>query len=47
MSRDSFELQGKRCAWMSIEEMEKDPDIMQKNDDIVAFVKAKLENRIK
>ena len=30
-----------KYRWMSIEEMEKDQVIMEKNDDIVAFVKTK------
>lgn len=33
---------GKFC-WMSIDEMENNKEIMEKNDDVVAFVKTKME----
>ena len=41
MKDDEFELEERKYKWMSIAEMEKNPDIMEKNDDIVAFVKMK------
>lgn len=43
MSGDSFELDGKKCSWKSIEELEADTDTMEKNDDIIAFVKTKCK----
>lgn len=43
MQDDEFELEGRKYKWMNIVEMEKDPNIMEKNDDIVAFVKMKCE----
>ena len=41
MEDDSFVIDGKNYKWMSIEEMENDKTIMEKNEDIVAFVKTK------
>lgn len=43
MEQDTFELDGKKCAWKSIEELEKDIETMEKNDDIIAFVKTKCK----
>ena len=43
MQADEFELDGKEYKWLSISEMEDDSDIMEVNDDVVAFVKKKLE----
>lgn len=39
VKKDSFEIDGKTYYWMSIAEMEKDTEIMEKNSDIVKFVK--------
>ena len=36
---DEFEMEGRQCKWMSYSEMENDSEIMEKNDEIVAFVK--------
>lgn len=41
ISADSFELDGKSFKWMSISELENDTRIVEVNDDIIAFVKAK------
>lgn len=41
MQSEEFELDGRQYKWMSITDMEKDSVIMDKNDDIVAFVKTK------
>ena len=41
MEDGSFVIDGKDYRWMSIEEMENDKTIMEKNEDIVAFVKTK------
>lgn len=41
MQSEEFELDGRQYKWMSITDMEKDSEIMDKNDDIVAFVKTK------
>lgn len=38
-SVDKFEMEGRQCKWMSYSEMENDSEIMEKNDEIVAFVK--------
>lgn len=37
--QDSFTIDGKTFFWMSIAQMENDKDIMEKNSDIVGFVK--------
>lgn len=37
--KDSFEIDGKTYYWMSIAQMEADKNIMEKNSDIVNFVK--------
>ena len=34
-------LPGDKYKWMSIEDLESDEAIMEKNDDIIAFVKTK------
>lgn len=39
----SFELEGKRYSWMSIDELENDLNTMEKNEDVIAFVKAKCK----
>ena len=36
---DEFEMEGRQCKWMSYSEMDNDSEIMEKNDEIVAFVK--------
>lgn len=41
MKNDEFEIDGRMYKWLSIEEMESDDAIMEKNDDVVAFVKKK------
>lgn len=41
MNKNSFEINNKKFQWMSINEMENDNSIMEINDDVVAFVKAK------
>lgn len=41
MSGDIFELDDKKYAWKSIRELEADSNVMDKNDDIIAFVKTK------
>lgn len=38
-SQDEFEMNGRQFKWMSFGEMENDSGIMEKNDEIVAFVK--------
>lgn len=43
MQADEFELDGKKYKWLSISEMEDDSDIMAVNDDVVAFVKKKIQ----
>ena len=43
MSGDEFDLDDKKYAWKSIEELEKDDNVMDKNDDIIAFVKTKYK----
>lgn len=44
MIESKFELSTIRYKWMAIEEMEDNKEIMDKNDDIVAFVKKNLDN---
>lgn len=39
MKLDTFECDGKIYHWMSIGDLEKDPRAMEKNSDIIAFVK--------
>lgn len=43
MRETEFELSEIRYRWMSIEEMEQSQEIMDKNDDIVAFIKKNIE----
>ncbi len=43
MSDDVFGLDDKKYAWKSIEELEADSNVMDKNDDIIAFVKTKCK----
>lgn len=43
MSSDVFVLDDKKYAWKSIEELEADSNVMEKNDDIIAFVKTKCK----
>ena len=43
MSSDSFILNGKTCSWKSLEELENDSNTMDKNDDIIAFVKTRCK----
>ena len=42
MRDDAFEIDGIKYSWMSFEELEVDLNTMQKNDDIIAFVKSKI-----
>ncbi len=37
--QDEFEIDGKKFYWMSIAEMEADKKIMERNEDVVGFVK--------
>lgn len=37
--KDNFEVNGKHYYWMTIEEMEKDNNIKEKNLEVVDFVK--------
>ncbi len=41
MVNETFEIDGNKYRWMSVQEMESDERIMEINDDVVAFVKAK------
>ena len=43
MCGDIFELENKKYSWKSIEELEADSNVMDKNDDIIAFVKTKCK----
>ena len=38
-----FELENKKYSWKYIEELETDSNVMDKNDDIIAFVKTKCK----
>lgn len=38
-----FSLDDSKYKWFSFAEMEKDPDIMKTNEDIVAFVKRNIK----
>ena len=38
-----FELGNKKYTWKSIQELEADSNVMEKNDDIIAFVKTKCQ----
>lgn len=35
----NFEINGRQFCWMSLAELERDQTIMEKNSDIVSFVK--------
>ena len=39
---NEFEIDGTRYKWWTIEEMEQDLEIMEKNKDVVSFVKEKI-----
>lgn len=41
MVNETFEIDGDKYRWMSVQAMENDERIMEINDDVVAFVKAK------
>ena len=41
MNEQTFEVNGIKYRWMSIQEMEKDERIMEVNEEVVAFVKKK------
>ena len=43
MMQTEFELSEIRYRWMSIEEMEQSQEIMDKNDDIIAFIKKNIQ----
>ena len=43
MMEDEFEIDTIRYKWMSIEEMEQSQEIMDKNDDIIAFIKKNIK----
>lgn len=45
IKEDEFCIAESHYRWMSIEEMEQDETIMEKNDDIVAFVKTKCSGK--
>lgn len=42
MQSDMFEVNGQKYSWKHIRELEKDPDVLEKNDDVLAFIKAKI-----
>lgn len=42
MRDDIFEIDGTKYLWMLFEELEVDLNTMQKNDDVIAFVKSKI-----
>lgn len=42
MKQDFFECDGRTYFWKSIAELEKDPKAMEKNSDIIGFVKDKI-----
>ena len=42
MRDDIFEIDGTKYSWRGFEELEVDLNTMQKNDDVIAFVKSKL-----
>ena len=39
---NEFEIDGTRYKWWTIEEMEQDLEIMEKNKDVVSFIKEKI-----
>lgn len=41
MTANEFCIDGIRYKWMSVAELEKNEDVMKKNEDIIAFVKTK------
>ena len=41
MREQTFEIDGIKYKWMSIEEIEQDEKIMEVNEEVVAFVKSK------
>lgn len=43
MTGEDFELDDKKYAWKSIAELEADSNVMEKNDDVIAFVKSKCK----
>lgn len=43
MAEETFMIDGANYKWMSIEEMENDNAIMEKNEEVVAFVKTKCQ----
>lgn len=43
MNSEDFVIDGQRYAWKSIRELEQDPEVMKKNDDILAFVKNSIK----
>lgn len=42
MRDNIFEIDGTKYLWMLFEELEVDLNTMQKNDDVIAFVKSKI-----
>ena len=44
MMETMFELSAIQYKWMTIEEMEENKEIMEKNDDVVAFIKKSIDN---
>ncbi|MDD7665024.1 MAG: type II toxin-antitoxin system PemK/MazF family toxin [Lachnospiraceae bacterium] len=43
MNSELFAVDGQTYSWKSIGDMEQDPNIMEKNDDILAFVKTSIK----
>lgn len=43
MQEDSFQLADKKYSWKTFEELESDSNTMEKNDDVIAFVKTKCK----
>ena len=41
MENKEFDIDNTKYKWMSITELEQDENVMEKNDDIIAFVKTK------
>ncbi len=42
LQKDSFEIDGIKYRWMTLEEMISDKNIHEKNDDVVSFVREKI-----
>lgn len=42
MKADEFTIEGIKYKWWTISDMEKDPEIWQKNNDVISFVKEKI-----